>query len=101
MTLTESLPVARKPKPKAKAIGLMVRLPPDLHKRIVERAASHDDPRSLNSEIIRLLKVGLGTEGEGGPAFTASGLSEIQTSELELLFRKWGWRGEFVRGGGE
>jgi hypothetical protein len=43
---------------KKKAIGLMTRLPPDLHARLVKSAKS--DRHSLNSEIIERVKQSYG-----------------------------------------
>jgi hypothetical protein len=91
MTTIESIPMPRKRKPKVKTVGLMLRLPPDLHRRLIESADSHEEPKSLNAEIVRLLKL----------ALTAQDLQRRSPTDSEreefALFREW-WRTKRGRG---
>jgi hypothetical protein len=86
MTATESIPMPRKRKPKVKTVGLMLRLPPDLHRRLIESSDSHEEPKSLNAEIVRLLKVALLQDIAERPTLTDS-----EREELNALFLGW-WR---------
>jgi GTP1/Obg family GTP-binding protein len=49
----------RKMPPKPPVVHINLRLPPALHKMLVESAASREERTSLNSEIIALIRTGL------------------------------------------
>ena len=79
---------------KAITTNLMVRLPPELHKRLIKRADDYDPPLSLNRTIIQILEGALNDFDLGGSAIKAYGLTPQQVDEVRALFRRWREAGE-------
>lgn len=77
---------------KAKTVNLMLRLPPELHKRLIAAADACDPPLSLNRAIIWLLDQGLIEQGLKAAGYTPPPVRQLtpaEYDELDVLFNEW------------